>query len=123
MNHRTLAALLLLLACPAALAQIKVGALFNVTGDVSSIDDPGLAGFKLAAAQLNAEGGVSSQQLEIVATDGKTDQTQLTNAASRLVDVEGVVAVRSLENGCPSEARIVATARLCPVRMYLYEAG
>lgn len=98
MHHRTTAALLLLLAAPTALAQIKVGALYNVTGDMSSIDAPGLNGFLLAAEQINEEGGLLGEQIEVVSTDGQTDQTQLTNAASRLVDIENVVAVGGIND-------------------------
>lgn len=100
MSHRTplLLLLLALLLAPAALAQIKIGALYNVTGDMSSIDEPGLNGFRLAADEINAEGGLLGEPIEVVATDGQTDQTQLTNAASRLVDVENVVAVGGLND-------------------------
>ncbi len=98
MHYRTTAALVLLLAAPAALAQIKVGALYNVTGDMSSIDAPGLNGFLLAAKQMNEEGGLLGEQIEVVSADGQTDQTQLTNAASRLVDVENVVAVGGIND-------------------------
>lgn len=98
MPYRTTAALLLLLAAPIALAQIKVGALYNVTGDMSSIDAPGLNGFLLAAKQINEEGGLLGEQIEVVSTDGQTDQTQLTNAASRLVDIENVVAVGGIND-------------------------
>lgn len=98
MHHRTLAALFLLLAAPVALGQIKVGALYNVTGDMSSIDAPGLNGFLLAAEQINAQGGLLGEQVEVVSTDGQTDQTQLTNAASRLVDIENVVAVGGIND-------------------------
>ena len=98
MKHRITIALFLLLAAPAAFAQIKVGALFNVTGDMSSIDAPGLNGFRLAAKQINEQGGLLGEQLEVVATDGQTDQTQLTNAASRLVDIENVVAVGGIND-------------------------
>jgi len=98
MHYRTTAALLMLLAAPTALAQIKVGALYNVTGDMSSIDAPGLNGFLLAAKQINEEGGLLGEQVEVVSVDGQTDQTQLTNAASRLVDIENVVAVGGIND-------------------------
>lgn len=98
MHYRTTAALLLLLATSTGLAQIKVGALYNATGDMSSIDAPGLNGFLLAAKQINEEGGLLGEQVEVVSVDGQTDQTQLTNAASRLVDIENVVAVGGIND-------------------------
>src|SRR5688500_2188704 len=98
MFKRLLLTLLLLVAAPAALAQVRIGGLFNVTGDMASIDAPGLNGFRLAAKQINENGGLLGEQIEVVAADGKTDQTQLTNAASRLVDIENVVAVGGIND-------------------------
>ncbi len=81
-----------------SLAQVKVGALWNVTGSMSSIDAPGLNGMQLAADEINAAGGVLGQQLELVVIDGKGDQTAISNAASRLVDVDGVRVVGGIND-------------------------
>lgn len=75
---------------------IKVGALFNQTGDQSSLDVPGLNGFKLAADEINKAGGVLGKKIEVVAIDGKTDQNACANGASKMVDVDKVVAVSGL---------------------------
>lgn len=98
MKKRLVFALLSLLLVPLAMAQIKVGALYNLTGDMSSIDAPGYNGMRLAAMQINEDGGLLGEQIELVSVDGQTDQTQLTNAASRLVDVENVVAVAGIND-------------------------
>jgi branched-chain amino acid transport system substrate-binding protein len=81
-----------------AFAQIKVGALWNITGGMSSIDEPGYKGMQLAADQINAAGGLLGQQIELVVIDGKTDQTAVANAASRLVDVDKVALVGGLND-------------------------
>lgn len=78
---------------PAGGDKIKVGAIYNLTGAQSSLDVPSLNGFKLAAKEINAKGGVLGKQIEVVSIDGKTDQTASTNAAQKLVDVEKVVAM------------------------------
>jgi branched-chain amino acid transport system substrate-binding protein len=80
----------------AAAETIKVGALFNQTGDQSSLDVPGVNGFKLAADEINKAGGVLGKQIEVVAIDGKTDQNACANAASKMVDVDKVMAVCGL---------------------------
>jgi branched-chain amino acid transport system substrate-binding protein len=72
---------------------IKIGAIYNVTGAQASLDGPSLNGFKLAAKEINAAGGINGKQIEVVSIDGKTDQTASTNAASKLVDVDKVVAI------------------------------
>lgn len=77
---------------------IKIGGMYNVTGGMSSIDAPGLNGMKLAAAEINTAGGVLGRPLEIIAIDGKTDQTTVTNAVSEMIEVNGVVAIGGLND-------------------------
>lgn len=77
---------------------IKIGAMYNVTGGMSSIDAPGLNGMKLAADEINAAGGVLGRPIEIVAIDGKTDQTAVTNAVSEMIEVNEVVAIGGLND-------------------------
>ncbi|MCQ3943507.1 MAG: hypothetical protein DPW22_09900 [Alphaproteobacteria bacterium] len=77
---------------------IKIGAMYNVTGGMSSIDAPGLNGMKLAAEEINAAGGVLGRPIEIVAIDGKTDQTAVTNAVSEMIEVNQVVAIGGLND-------------------------
>lgn len=76
-----------------ALAQetIKIGALYNVTGGMSSLDGPSLYGAQLAVKQINADGGLLGKQVELIAPDGKTDQQETAKAAQRVLS-EGVVA-------------------------------
>ncbi|HEV7251930.1 MAG TPA: ABC transporter substrate-binding protein [Mesorhizobium sp.] len=77
----------------AAMAQeaIKIGALYNLTGGMSSLDGPSLAGAQLAAKQINESGGLLGRQVELIAPDGKTDQQETAKAAQRVLS-EGVVA-------------------------------
>jgi branched-chain amino acid transport system substrate-binding protein len=77
---------------------IKIGGMYNVTGGMSSIDAPGLNGMKLAVAEINTAGGVLGRPLEIIAIDGKTDQTTVTNAVSEMIEVNGVVAIGGLND-------------------------
>lgn len=70
---------------------IKIGALYNLTGGMSSLDGPSLKGAQLAAKQINAAGGLLGKQIELIAPDGKTDQQETAVAAQRVLS-EGVVA-------------------------------
>jgi len=72
---------------------IKIGALYNVTGEQASLDGPSLNGAKLAVKEINEAGGVLGKQIELVAVDGQTDQTASTNGASKLVDQDKVSAI------------------------------
>ena len=71
---------------------IKIGALYNLTGGMSSLDGPSLKGAQLAAKQINEAGGLlGGRQIEIIAPDGKTDQQETAISAQRVLS-EGVVA-------------------------------
>lgn len=85
----------LLLTCNifAATAPIKIGAIYNLTGDQSSLDAPSLNGLTLAAKEINAAGGVLGRKIQVVSLDGKTDQSISTNAALKLINVEKVAAI------------------------------
>lgn len=77
---------------------IPIGALYGVTGGMSSIDAPGANGMRLAAKEMNAKGGVLGRPIRLIVEDGKTDQTATTNAMSRLINVHKVVAVGGLND-------------------------
>ncbi|KAA5606530.1 ABC transporter substrate-binding protein [Roseospira marina] len=70
---------------------IKIGALYNVTGGMSSLDGPSLKGAELAAKQVNEAGGVLGREIELIAIDTRTDQQETAKAAQRALS-EGVVA-------------------------------
>ena len=89
------AALALTAAGGIALAQddtVKIAALYNLTGGMSSIDAPALNGAKLKAKLVNEQGGVlDGRQIEILAFDTKTDLQETATAAQRALS-EDVVA-------------------------------
>ncbi|SMF45671.1 amino acid/amide ABC transporter substrate-binding protein, HAAT family [Tistlia consotensis] len=64
---------------------IKIGAPFNVTGALSSLDAPALNGAKLKVKEINDAGGVLGKQLELEIYDTKTDPTVIASVASQLV--------------------------------------
>jgi branched-chain amino acid transport system substrate-binding protein len=70
---------------------IKIGAIYNLTGGMASLDVPASNGAKLAAKEINAAGGVLGRDLELVMYDGKTDAATIGNAATQLVESDKVV--------------------------------
>jgi branched-chain amino acid transport system substrate-binding protein len=85
-------ALLAGLSAPGALAAdtIKIGAPFNVTGGLSSLDAPALNGAKLKAKEINDAGGINGKQIELVVYDTKTDPTVIASTASQLINQDKV---------------------------------
>jgi branched-chain amino acid transport system substrate-binding protein len=71
---------------------IKIGAPFNVTGALSSVDAPALNGAKLKAKEINDAGGVLGKKIELVIYDTKTDPTVIAATASQLINQDKVVA-------------------------------
>jgi len=69
---------------------IKIGAPFNVTGSLSSLDAPALNGAKLKAKEINAAGGVNGKTIELVVYDTKTDPTVIASVASQLLNSDKV---------------------------------
>lgn len=84
-------ALCLIANCCLAADTIKVAALYNLTGGMSSIDTPGLRGVKLAAKHINARGGIGGRMLEIVTFDTRTDPQAAVQAAKTAL-AQGVAA-------------------------------
>jgi len=74
----------------AAADAIKVGAPFNVTGGLSSLDAPALNGAKLKAKEINDAGGVLGRPIELVVYDTKTDPTVIAASASQLINQDHV---------------------------------
>ena len=69
---------------------IKIGAPFNVTGALSSLDAPALNGAKLKVKEINDAGGVLGKKLELVVYDTKTDPTVIASVASQLINQDHV---------------------------------
>lgn len=75
-----------------AVAPIKIGALYNLTGDMAPIDVPALEGARLKAKLINQAGGLlKGRPVELVAIDTKTDLKAAAAAADTLI-AQGVVA-------------------------------
>jgi len=72
---------------------IKLGMLYNMTGSQASLDAPSANGAKLAAKEINANGGVLGKQIELVAYDGKSDAETIGKAATQLVESDKVAAM------------------------------
>jgi branched-chain amino acid transport system substrate-binding protein len=83
----------ILLAAPCFSAEsIKIGALYSLTGGMSSIDTPSLRGAKLAVKVINDGGGLlGGRMIELFSVDAKTDQKAAALGAKKLLS-KGVIA-------------------------------
>ena len=79
---------------------LKLGILFDFTGDLAEFGPNMLNGANLAAADINAAGGVLGQDIQLKQADSQTNPTEAVNAAKQLVESDGVSAViGSLSSG------------------------
>jgi branched-chain amino acid transport system substrate-binding protein len=70
--------------------KIKIGAPFNVTGALSSLDAPELNGAKLKVKEINDAGGIGGKMIDLVVYDTKSDPTVIASVASQLVNQDKV---------------------------------
>jgi len=87
-------------ASPAAGGPLKIGMLFDYTGSLGEFGPNMETGAQLAVKQINAAGGVLGKPVELVKADSGTNPQVATEAATRLINVNGVQAiVGSLSSG------------------------
>lgn len=80
-------------AAPAASNDIKIGANFELTGGQATFGQSSLNGVKMALKEVNAAGGVLGKQLTLVSADNKSEPSESTNAMTKLITQDKVVAV------------------------------
>ena len=72
---------------------IKIGGNFELTGGVATFGQSAANGIKLAFKEINAAGGVLGKQLVFVAADNKSEPSESTNATTKLITQDKVVAI------------------------------
>ena len=74
-------------------AQIKIGAVLSVTGPASFLGDPEKRTLEIYAAEINKQGGINGQKLEVVIYDDGGDPNQARTFATRLIEEDKVDAL------------------------------
>lgn len=88
--------------------EIKVGANFELTGGVANYGKQALNGIQLAIKQANAAGGVNGKQIKLVVADNKSEPAEATNAITKLITQDKVVAVF----GPAASSNVLATVQV-----------
>jgi branched-chain amino acid transport system substrate-binding protein len=76
----------------AAHADIKIGALYPLSGSLALLGDESFRGLEIAVAERNAAGGLKGEQIKLLKADA-VDAGQAVGAARKLTSVENVTAV------------------------------
>lgn len=72
---------------------IRIGVVLPLTGEVAVDGKLESNGIKLAAAQINAAGGINGRKLEVLFEDGACDPAASASAAQKLITRDNVVAL------------------------------
>jgi len=70
--------------------EIRVGANFEITGNVANYGNASLEGLRLAVNEANAAGGVNGKKINLIVVDNKSEAAESVNAATKLIDDDGV---------------------------------
>ena len=69
---------------------IRIGVLHSLTGTMAISEKPLVDAVRLAVDEINAQGGIFKQPLEMVIADGKSDPNVFAKEAERLITQENV---------------------------------
>jgi branched-chain amino acid transport system substrate-binding protein len=72
---------------------IKIGALFAITGPASFLGEPERNTAQMVVDEINRNGGIKGQQLQLIVYDTQGDATKAVQAATRLIKEDNVVAI------------------------------
>jgi len=85
----TLLLCMLLIGC-ARQETIKIGGLFQLTGDGAFWGSGERNGAQMAVDQINAAGGIQGKKIELVVEDGRTNPVAVLSATKKLIEVDDV---------------------------------
>lgn len=91
--------------------KIKIGVLTTLTGGLAPFGVPIERGARLAAEQINAQGGILGRDVELVVEDTATNPTVGRDAATKLIEVDRVPAIiGALSSGVSQAVASVSSA-------------
>ncbi|MFM9887780.1 MAG: ABC transporter substrate-binding protein [Burkholderiales bacterium] len=74
-------------------APIRIGAMFETSGNIASLGNQGYEGAQVVLDQINKAGGVLGRPIELVQINTESDETKSVTAVKRLIEREKVVAL------------------------------
>jgi branched-chain amino acid transport system substrate-binding protein len=80
-------------ATPAPTGDIVVGAYLSMTGSTADFGTQTKRGFDMAFEEINAAGGVKGRRLRLETLDDQGKADEAGNAVTRLIDINGAVAI------------------------------
>lgn len=88
--------------------EIRIGGNFELTGGIANYGKQTMNGVQLAIKEANAAGGVLGKQIKLVVADNKSEPSEATNAATKLITQDKV----SLIIGPVTSSSMLATLQV-----------
>lgn len=94
--------------------EIKVGANFEITGNVANYGSATFEGLQLAIDEANAAGGINGKKITLVKADSKSEASEAANAATKLIsdDKVSVLVGPATTGSVLAEVRIATDAKV-----------
>lgn len=104
---------------------VKVGSVLPFSGGLEIFGEQAKAGIDLAVQEINAEGGIKGQTLEVIYEDNKTDPKTSVEKANKLIRKEKVVSIVGPITSNARDAMIPTLKRFKTPLLYAtnYEGG
>ena len=94
---------------------IKIGMVYELTGNTASYGTSAASGAKLAFKAINASGGVLGKQIQIATADNKGEPSESANAMTKVITQDKVIAVTGVTvSSCGIAASAVAEDNKIP---------
>ncbi|MBP2643407.1 MAG: Leu/Ile/Val-binding protein [Firmicutes bacterium] len=73
--------------------EVKIGMVYELTGNTASYGTSAANGAKLAFKEINANGGVLNKQIQLAIADNKGEASESANAMTKVINQDKVIAV------------------------------
>src|SRR5690625_3961782 len=90
---------------------VKLGALFELSGNVSAYGTAESEAVKFAVEEINEAGGIDGKQIELVEYDVKSDEQETASAATKLATEDNVLAIVGPATSGLSKAALPSVTR------------
>ena len=73
--------------------EIRLGINYELSGEVATYGQSSVEGIELAVKQLNEKGGINGKQIKLIKYDNKSEPSEATSLATKLMTQDKVLAV------------------------------
>ncbi|TWH49051.1 ABC transporter substrate-binding protein [Sporomusa sp. KB1] len=95
---------------------LKIGVVYELTGNTASFGTAAANGAKLAFKEINAKGGVLGKQIQPIIADNKGEPAESTNAVTKVITQDKVVAITGFTvSSCGIAGSTVAEVNKIPL--------